>query len=166
VESDYSGRNFLSGNASYDSDTAYFGSQVALGRVWNAGDKVDVDISASYLWNRQNGDSVRIDPDRLRLDSTDSHRARGLLRASYSPTACFTAYAGAGFEYEFSGKARGSLNGNRVSPPELKGGTGIGELGVRFTPASGNGFSIGASVQGYVGRNEGVSGGLRLGWSF
>ncbi|MDR1612286.1 MAG: hypothetical protein LBT97_05820 [Planctomycetota bacterium] len=166
VRSDYSGRNFLSGNASYDSDSAYFGSQVALGRVWHAGDKADVDFTASYFWNRQNGDRVRIGPDRLRLDPTDSHRARGSLRVSYSPTACFTAYAGAGFEYEFGDKAKGSLNGNRVAPPELKGGTGIGELGVRFAPAASNGFSVSASVQGYVGRRKGVSGGLRLGWSF
>lgn len=166
MESDYSGRNFLSGDASYDSNAAYFGAQAVLGHIWHLGETFDLDTSAGYFWNHQAGDTANVGGDRLRLESTDSQRARGSIRLSYSPNKCFTAYAGAGYEYEFDGKAQAKLNGNAVTPPELRGGTGIGELGVQFRPASDNGFTIGASVQGYVGRNEGVSGGLRFGWSF
>ena len=53
-----------------------------------------------------------------------------------------------------------------IGAPDLKGGTGVGELGVTFKPSSDSGFALDLGVQGYVGVREGVTGTLQLKWEF
>ena len=68
--------------------------------------------------------------------------------------------------YEFDGEARATTNGFDIDRPDLKGSTGIGELGITLTPSSSIPVSLDLGVQGYVGRREGVSGTLQLQWKF
>jgi hypothetical protein len=42
----------------------------------------------------------------------------------------------------------------------------MGEIGVTYRPTGDRGLSVDVGVQGYVGKREGVSGSLRVGWSF
>ena len=71
-------------------------------------------------------------------------------------------YAGAAFEYEFAGDAKGTTNGLDINTPSLKGGTGVGELGLMFTPSKDLPLSIDLGIQGYVGKREGVTGSLQV----
>jgi hypothetical protein len=48
--------------------------------------------------------------------------------------------------------------------PQLKGSTGMAELGVNLQAS--DGFSLDLAVQGYTGRREGVSGGVRFNYTF
>ena len=48
----------------------------------------------------------------------------------------------------------------------LRGDTGIGELGLTFTPSQTLPLSFDLGVQGYVGKHEGVGGTAMLTYSF
>ncbi|MBF1706199.1 MAG: hypothetical protein HXO80_05960 [Selenomonas sp.] len=47
----------------------------------------------------------------------------------------------------------------------LKGGTGILELGYRFTPQDGR-VTYGVNLMGMAGKRRGVSGGVQMHWAF
>ena len=70
------------------------------------------------------------------------------------------------FDYEFDGKAKATVNGNRIDAPGLKGATGIGELGLILPPAPRLPLSLDLGVQGYVGTRQDVTGSLRVKYEF
>ena len=149
--------------ARYDLDSAYFGAHAGVGYKWRVNEKSLLDFSAKYLWSRQNGDSARLDGDDIRFDANDSHRLRAGVRFTHAPAGCVSPYVGAAFEYELDGKARAGAYGLRYGVPTLKGGTGVGEIGLALRR---NSFSADLGVQGHVGRRDGITGSLRVGWKF
>ena len=89
-------------------------------------------------------------------------------RFSYALYDELAPYAGAAWEYEFDGKARATTYGFDVPAPSLKGSTGVGELGISFTPnvLSQNAFAVDLGVQGYTGMRQGISGSVQLKFEF
>ena len=69
-------------------------------------------------------------------------------------------------KHEFDGEAGATAYGYSLNKPELKGGTGIGEVGVTFKPTAASDFSFDLGIQGYTGLREGVSGSVRAKWVF
>ena len=160
-------RDAFGRRASYDSDSAYYGLHVGAGYVWNFGDKADLDLYARYLWTHQDSDSLSLSTgERVHFDSVDSHRLRLGARFAYTANEYVRPFIGAAWEHEFDGEARATTNGFDIDRPDLKGSTGIGELGITLTPSSSIPVSLDLGVQGYVGRREGVSGTLQLQWKF
>lgn len=163
----YNGRE-----ADFDSASLYYGLHGGLGYVWNITEAAGLDLSAKLLWTRQESDSVSVHGDRVRFKDADSLRTRLGGRFTYAVTEQFTPYAGAYWEHEFDGKVRGTVNGNGIDAPELKGDTGVGELGLSFRPFAGTGsgaaggLSLDLAVQGYTGVREGVSGSFQLKFEF
>jgi hypothetical protein len=148
--------------ASYDSDAAYYGVHIGVGKLKVNGNKT-LDTYAKYLWTHQDGDDVTIAGERFNFDGTDSHRLRiGARLSKVQPGGKVTNYAGLAYEYEFDGKAQGSVHGMRLDDPSLKGSTGILELGVsiKSRPESSNTLELG--LQGYAGKREGVTGTVQL----
>ena len=99
--------------------------------------------------------------DKVKFDDADSHRWRSGARFSYSLTTdsgpVFTPYIGAAYEHEFDGKAKASVYGYGIDAPDLKGGTGIGELGISFKASADSTFSMDLGGQGYTGVRDGVT---------
>ncbi|MDL2271959.1 autotransporter domain-containing protein [Desulfovibrio sp. OttesenSCG-928-I05] len=173
VESDYDSSGFetASGNeVNFDSSAAYYGAHAGIGYIWNISEASSLDLYTKYLWTRQGSDSVTIEGDSVRFKATDSHRWRSGAKFSHALATdsglVFTPYIGAAYEHEFDSKARASANGNAIDAPDVKGGTGIGELGFTFKPSTTSGFSADLGVQGYTGKREGVGGSFRLMFEF
>ena len=143
------------------------GLHVGAGYVWNLSDKADLDLYARYLWTHLDSDSLSLSTgERLHFDSVDSHRLRLGARFAYTANEYVRPYIGAAWEQEFDGEARATTNGFDIDRPDLRGSTGMGELGITLTPSSTIPVSIDLGVQGYVGRREGVSGTLQVLWKF
>ena len=156
-----------SGNrTSYDSGSLYFGAHAGAGYIWNINKKASLDLSLKYIWLHMNSDSVRISGEEIKFKSADSQRWRTGGKLSYAVNRYITPYAGAYFDYEVGGKAKATVNGNKIDAPELRGGTGQGELGLVLTPAPNLPLSLDLGVQGYVGTREGVTGSLRMNYEF
>ena len=157
--------------ASYDHGSLYYGLHAGLGYNWNISEAVGLDMSAKYFWNHQQGGDVRIADDPYSFDAVNSHRVRAGARVNYAVNEKLTAYTGAAWEYEFDGKSRATAYGMSIPSPTVKGSTGVGEVGLRFKPLADTAglastFSVAVSLQGFVGKCEGVMGNMSLGWEF
>ncbi len=149
-------------NVSYTTNSGYYGVHIGIGKLKTEGSQT-LDYYAKYFWTHQNGSTVRAGGDIFNFSGVDSSRLRGGLRLSQArPDGKSTSYVGLAYEYEFDGKACGSVYGMAMEAPSLKGGTGIVELGMSFKsrPESSNTLELG--LQGYAGKREGVTGTVQL----
>jgi len=167
VENDFSSKDFLGlGDVRYDSSSMYVGTHIGGGYILNLDEKSSLDLSTKLFWTHQGSDDVTIAGDKVEFDAANSVRARLGGRYSYAATPVLTPYGGAYLDYEFDGKSKAKVNGTAVDAPDLKGATGVGELGLTLKPLASAALSIDAGIQGYVGNREGVTGSLRLKYEF
>ena len=153
--------------ADYDSSSPYYGLHFGTGYVWNINDAATLDLYGKYFWTRQQGDSVGLSTgEHLSFDDINSSRLRFGGRFAYILNAHVAPYIGAAWEHEFDGKARARTNGFDIDAPNLRGNTGIGELGLSLTPSTDLPLTVDLGVQGYTGKHEGVTGSLMVKWEF
>jgi outer membrane autotransporter protein len=151
----------------YDTNSSYFSAHVGGGYVFGLGAKTDLDVYAKGFYTRQGGDKVTAKNDaKLDFDSANSTRLRVGARATRLFGTKVSGYAGLAYEREFSGKVNAKVEGYRIDAPQLKGNTGVGELGITVKPSAKVPLSVDFGVQGYVGEQRGVSGSLSLKYSF
>jgi outer membrane autotransporter protein len=75
-------------------------------------------------------------------------------------------YVGLAFEHEFDGEVKATINGYNIDSPDLKGDTGIVEIGFSVKPSPTKPVFVDFGIQGYAGQREGVSGSLRVEYKF
>jgi hypothetical protein len=148
----------------YDIDSSYYGFHLGFGRIFNITGSTTFDLYCKWLFTRQGGNDVRVAGGLVQFDDVNSHRLRGGFKVTTEVNDWFKPYFGAAYEHEMDGKAEAKVGGARIDAPELKGGTGIGELGVSMIAV--DSLTVDLGVQGYVGVRRGVSGGLRLTYNF
>jgi outer membrane autotransporter protein len=73
-------------------------------------------------------------------------------------------YFGLAYEHELDGKAKAWVRDLSIDVPELKGGSGIGELGIAGVATEGLTLDIG--VRGYAGNRRGINGTMNLTYNF
>ena len=153
--------------AEFDTSTPYVSLHAGLGYVWDLTDALSLDLSAKYFWTWQDSaDSDLSTGEALHFDAVNSHRLRLGGRLTWAVTEHVSPYAGAAWEHEFDGKARATSLGYDLDAPSLKGDTGIGELGLSWTPSATIPLTIDLSLQGYTGVREGYTGSLMAKWEF
>ena len=151
----------------YDFTSAYFGAHLGLGYIWQFTEAARLDLYAKYFWTRQRGDSFTLSTgDPVEFQDANSRRLRLGGRFSYAVNEYVSPYVGAAYEYEFDGKARATTYGYSIDAPSLRGGTGIGELGLSLAPSKSLPLSFDLGVQGYVGQRRGVTGSLQVRFEF
>lgn len=173
VKTDYDSSDFKSASGDkvdFDSSAAYYGIHAGVGYIWTINEQTSLDMSTKYLWTRQDSDSVTIHGDRIHFKAMDSHRWRTGAKLAHSMETetglSFTPYIGAAYEHEFDSKGKAAANGDAIDSPDLKGDTGIAELGLSFKPSASSGLSLDLGVQGYTGKREGVGGSLQVKFEF
>jgi len=153
--------------ASYDASAPYYGVHLGGGKIWDITNKSTLDLYAKYLWTGLGGDAVTLSTgDPVDFQCVNSHRTR--LGARYSDVSrrTFRPYIGAAWEYEFAGDARATTYGYALDVPTLRGGTGIGELGVSWKPSTYRGCFVDLGIHGYTGIREGLAANLSVGRNF
>jgi outer membrane autotransporter protein len=167
VRNDYKNGNLGGYAANYESDAVYYGLHVGVGHIWRFTEKTSFDLYGKYLWTRQNSDSVLLSTgDPISFDGVESERLRLGGRFSYTVNDFIAPYFGAAYEYEFDGEARAKAYGYAMETPSLRGGTGIGEIGLAVKASKTMPLSVDLGVQGYVGIREGVTGSLQVRYDF
>lgn len=153
--------------AEFDTSTPYVSLHAGLGYVWDLTDALSLDLSAKYFWTWQDSaDSDLSTGEALHFDAVNSHRLRLGGRLTWAVTEHVSPYVGAAWEHEFDGKARATSLGYDLDAPSLTGDTGIGELGLSWTPSATIPLTIDLSLQGYTGVREGYTGSLMAKWEF
>lgn len=154
-------------HAGFETSATYYGGQAGIGYLWRpASDKV-LDLYSKWLWTHLGSDEVSVLGDPVQFKSADSHRWRTGGRFEAKMRERFSPYAGLAYEYEFDGDSEATAYGLNIDTPSLKGGTGIGEAGVRVDNLFNAGqLSLDLGVQGYVGQREGIGATGSLKWVF
>jgi hypothetical protein len=152
----------------YNIDTTYFGGHIGIAYMKMLNDVSSLDFVLRGYWTRVQSTSATFEGgDVVDFDATDSKRIRGGIRYTRQSSENVYWYAGGYYDYEFDHKISAHTQGLLLGAPELKGGTGIFEIGVETHPSKNNeNFSFGFGFQGYVGEIRGISGGFRLGYEF
>ncbi|MBQ4567389.1 MAG: autotransporter outer membrane beta-barrel domain-containing protein [Desulfovibrio sp.] len=169
---DFHTRNIRDGfgrTADFESSAPYYGLHVGLGYRLKFNELLGMELYSKYFWTHLAADEVNILGDPFEFDALDSQRWRNGLRLSfYIPTQNYMLqpFVGVAYEHEFAGTASGSVHGYTMEEPSIKGGSGIGEIGLSLYPTDHAGLSLDVAVSGYTGRREGVSGDIRLKWEF
>jgi outer membrane autotransporter protein len=170
VRNEFRGRDLtdaMGNSANYDTTALYLGAHAGLGYVWKITEEASLDFYGKYFWTRVGSDSVTLSTgDPVSFKAVNSHRLRAGSRFAYAVNEYVTPYAGAAYEHELDGKARATSYGYSIDAPSLRGGTGIGELGLSVTPSKELPLSFDLGVQGYVGKRQGVTGSLQVRWEF
>ncbi|RKS84660.1 hypothetical protein DES39_1871 [Orbus hercynius] len=153
--------------ASYVLKSDYFSYHVGVGYVLPVNDMDQLDLSAKYLWSRLAGKNAIIAGDAIHFDRIDSDRLRLnlVLQRTYSKNLQFN--VGVGYEYEFDGKAKAqALSTYNIDAPSVQGSTGIISLGTMWRSAYLPNLSVKADIQGYIGKRERGSVGVRVNYDF
>lgn len=152
--------------ASYDSKSNYASAHIGAGYKLPINESTKADLSMKYLWTHLGGDQVSVVGDPIDFDSINSHRVRANARIYHDVNPQLTLRGGVGYEHEFDGKANATTyHVYQIDSPSLKGGSGIGEIGLTYTTKNQKlTFDIG--VRGYVGKREGVNGTFQMTYKF
>jgi outer membrane autotransporter protein len=154
----YNGRK-----AEYDISTSYFGLHVGTGYIWELSEVAALDTYAKYFWTHLEGEDTRLESgDPVHFMDIDSHRLRLGGRFTYIINEYCSPYIGAAWEHEFEAKARGTAYGDPLDAPNLRGDTGVGELGISLRAPLAVPIIFDLAVQGYTGKREGVTGSLQF----
>ena len=100
------------------------------------------------------------------FEDIDSSRLRFGTRLDYRVNEYITPYIGVAWEHEFDGESSATTNNLPILEPDLRGDTGIGEIGLTITPSENIPLTVDLGLTGYVGTREGISGSLLVKWTF
>ena len=164
VKSDYAG-TIDNTHTTYDSSSTYYAGHLGVGQEKQLKNGNVIDTYAKYFFTHQGGDTAKLSTGEVYdFDAADSHRIRfGTRYTSKKGDASF--YTGLAYEYEFGNDIAASFEGYNTPSPSLTGGTGILELGYRFTPQNGR-ATYGIQLMGMTGKRRGISGGVQMHWAF
>ena len=150
----------------YDIKSSYYGLHLGLGKIITLKNKSELDLYGKYYWSHQNSATASIDGDNFNFDAINSHRLRLGARMNMPGGQGLKTYIGLAYEHEFSGNAGATYGIDKVAAPTIKGGTGIGEIGLVYKPTGKSAFSMDIGLNGYVGKRQGIGGGIKLNWGF
>ena len=164
VKSDYAG-TIDNTHTTYDSSSTYYAGHLGVGQEKQLKNGNVIETYAKYFFTHQGGDTAKLSTGEVYdFDAADSHRIRfGTRYTSKKGDASF--YTGLAYEYEFGDDIAASFEGYNTPSPSLTGGTGILELGYRFTPQNGR-ATYGIQLMGMTGKRRGISGGVQMHWAF
>ena len=154
----------------YDAKNSYAGLHLGGGRLWKLNESMTLDSYAKFLWTRQGKDTLHLSTGHdVQFDAVHSQRIKLGARFNHAFTKNLTGFVGAAYDHEFGGKARArakGLSNVRFDTPEIKGGTGMLELGLTSRPSSSQPIYVDFGVQGYAGKREGVTANVRVSYLF
>ena len=164
VKSDYAG-TIDNTHTTYDSSSTYYAGHLGVGQEKQLKNGNTIETYAKYFFTHQGGDTAKLSTGEVYdFDAADSHRIRfGTRYTSKKGDASF--YTGLAYEYEFGNDIAAFFEGYNTPSPSLTGGTGIIELGYRFTPQNGR-ATYGIQLMGMTGKRRGISGGVQMHWAF
>jgi hypothetical protein len=147
----------------YDSEGMYEGIHVGCGYDMDVSKDVKIGLTGKMLVTRQEGKKIELKNGvPIEIEGVVVGKVRGGVKGEYRYSEKILPYVGIGYEYGVFGEGKGRVEGIELKGIELKGGTGIGEIGVESRIG---GVRIELRGSGYIGKREGVEGALKFGYA-
>ena len=156
-------------HTSYDTDANYIGAHLGIGQQVTAASGTEREMYLRYFYTRQDGASATLSTgDRYDFSAVDSHRLRTGVRWTMPQTGG-ALILGTSVQYEFAGDTSATYHRagglSYTSPsPSLKGFSGSLEVG--WKAAVRENMTANVAVEGWMGKQRGVSLSAGVEWMF
>lgn len=146
------------GHVSYDTDASYLGVHAGVGQLQKLAGGDTLDYYGKYFYSHTGNDDVKLSTGYVyHFDAVESQRVRLGSRFTHKVNAQSSLYAGLAYQYEFDGSAQAHYNGYSTASPSLKGSSGMLELGCHLRPSAESRWLIDLGLNGWSGKQQGVT---------
>ncbi|MDE9544147.1 autotransporter domain-containing protein [Xenorhabdus bovienii] len=152
----------------YNSDSMYWGAHIGIDKKINIDNDKSVTIRGIYQYTHVGKDEINtkspIGEEMIKFNSVNSYQTKLDATLNVSIDEDVTLNTGLGYQYEFDGKTKGSIEGISMQDISSTGGSGFASFGIEFGEKSN--FSGEMKLTGYVGDKQGVEGLLNIKYRF
>ena len=150
----------------YDSESAYYGAHIGVGKIISLSDSSDLDVYGKFFHTYTEGDSFTVAKDKFEFDSITSDRLRIGARVTTNKANAFSTYYGLAYEYEFNGDADMRAQNLKAPTQNLQGSSYMAEVGFNYQPTPDSPWSFDLNMRGYAGEREGASFNVQATYTF
>ena len=150
----------------YDSESAYYGAHIGVGKIISLSESSDLDVYGNFFHTYTEGDSFTVANDKFEFDSITSDRLRLGARVTTNKANAFSTYYGLAYEYEFNGDADMRAQNLAAPTQSLQGSSYMAELGFNYQPTPDSPWSFDLNLRGYAGEREGGSFNVQATYTF
>ena len=150
----------------YESESAYYGAHIGVGKIISLSDSSDLDIYGKFFHTYTEGDSFKVANDEFEFDSINSDRLRIGARITSNKENKFSTYYGLAYEYEFNGDADMTAQGLKAPTQSLHGSSVMAEVGFNYQPTPDSPWSFDLNMRGYTGERQGGSFNVQATYTF
>ena len=150
----------------YESESAYYGAHIGIGKIISLSDSSDLDVYGKFFHTYTEGNSFKVANDEFEFDSINSDRLRVGARITSNKENKFSTYYGLAYEYEFNGDA--DMKAQRLKAPtqSLQGSSVMAEIGFNYQPTPDSPWSFDLNMRGYTGERQGRSFNVQATYTF
>ena len=150
----------------YESESAYYGAHVGIGKTISLSESSDLDVYGKFFHTYTEGDSFKVAGDKFEFDSINSNRLRIGARITSNKENKFSTYYGLAYEYEFNGDADMTAQGLKAPTQSLQGSSVMAEIGFNYQPTPDSPWSFDLNMRGYAGERQGGSFNVQATYTF
>ena len=150
----------------YESESAYYGAHIGIGKIISLSDSSDLDVYGKFFHTYTEGDSFKVANDEFEFDSINSDRLRIGARITSNKENKFSTYYGLAYEYEFNGDADMTAQGLKAPTQSLQGSSVMAEIGFNYQPTPTSPWSFDLNMRGYAGERQGGSFNVQVTYTF
>ena len=150
----------------YESESAYYGAHIGIGKIISLSESSDLDIYGKFFHTYTEGDSFKVANDEFEFDSINSDRLRLGARITSNKENKFSTYYGLAYEYEFNGDADMTAQGLKAPTQSLQGSSVMAEIGFNYQPTPTSPWSFDLNMRGYTGERQGGSFNIQATYTF
>lgn len=150
----------------YESESAYYGAHLGVGKIISLNDSSDLDIYGKFFHTYTEGDSFKVAGDEFEFDSINSDRLRIGARITSNKENKFSTYYGLAYEYEFNGDADMTAQGLKSPTQSLQGSSVMAEVGFNYQPTPTSPWNFDLNLRGYAGERQGGSFNVQATYTF
>ena len=150
----------------YESESAYYGAHLGIGKIISLSESSDLDIYGKFFHTYTEGDSFKVANDEFEFDSINSDRLRIGARITSNKENKFSTYYGLAYEYEFNGDADMTAQGLKAPTQSLQGNSVMAEIGFNYQPTPTSPWSFELNMRGYAGERQGGSFNVQATYTF
>ena len=150
----------------YDSESAYYGAHIGVGKIISLSESSDLDVYGKFFHTYTEGDSFTVAKDKFEFDNITSDRLRIGARVTTNKANAFSTYYGLAYEYEFNGDADMRAQNLKAPTQSLQGSSYMAEVGFNYQPTPDSPWSFDLNMRGYAGEREGASFNVQATYTF
>ena len=162
AETDFTSHDFKMGSQNigvyYNDSAPAFAGHVRFGKLQRLDRNNLLHVYGLYSHSHVNSMDTKISTgERYDFDSVDSGTFQAGYRLTTRTSPISNIYTGLAFQYQFNGSTSATYRGYTTPKAEVKGSTGILELGWQIRPRKSNPWALNININGRIGLQKGVS---------